>query len=102
LTAAHNEKVTVKQDTLRVHYETKLYCHRFDEVRYLNPVSPAGAAPEYFCNPELYARGREWYETLFEDATGKSAVGEGSTSYIKAHLFPGYRKELPGIFPMPG
>lgn len=79
---------------------TSTLCHllgQHPDIFMSNPKEP-----EYFCNPELYARGREWYETLFEDATGKSAVGEGSTSYIKAHLFPGYRKELPGIFPMPG
>ncbi len=42
---------------------------------------------EYFCKDEIYAKGWDWYMSLFAGAKNKSAVGEGSTSYTKAPLF---------------
>lgn len=44
--------------------------------------------PEFFYNEAMYSRGWEWYESLFERADGKLAVGEGSTSYTKHLLNP--------------
>lgn len=44
--------------------------------------------PNFFCRNDIYARGIEWYESLFKNAAGKTAIGEGSTSYSKAHNFP--------------
>ncbi len=43
---------------------------------------------EFFCKDEIYAKGFEWYTSLFAGAKNKSAVGEGSTSYTKSPLFP--------------
>jgi len=43
---------------------------------------------EYFCKDEIYAKGFEWYTSLFDGVKSESAIGEGSTSYTKAPLFP--------------
>jgi hypothetical protein len=43
--------------------------------------------PEFFCKDEIYAKGWEWYLSLFADAGKESAIGEGSTSYTKVPLF---------------
>ena len=43
--------------------------------------------PEFFCKKEIYARGWDWYQSLFAGVKNESAVGEGSTSYAKAPLF---------------
>jgi len=76
---------------------TSTLCHllgQHPDVFMSNPKEP-----EYFSNPELYARGLAWYETLFEDASGKTAIGEGSTSYTKAHLFPGVPEKIASDLP---
>lgn len=44
--------------------------------------------PEFFCKDDIYARGWDWYLSLFADARNSAAIGEGSTSYTKAPLFP--------------
>jgi hypothetical protein len=44
--------------------------------------------PEFFCKDEIFARGWSWYESMFEAAEGRIAIGEGSTSYTKRMLFP--------------
>jgi hypothetical protein len=44
--------------------------------------------PEFFCDDAVFARGWDWYESLFADARGKIAVGEGSTGYTKQMRFP--------------
>ena len=44
--------------------------------------------PEFFCNDRVFARGWDWYESLFAGARGEIAVGEGSTSYTKQMHFP--------------
>ena len=42
--------------------------------------------PHFFSVDELYDQGLDYYATLFENAAGKSAIGEGSTSYtMQAH-----------------
>ncbi len=43
---------------------------------------------EFFCKDEIYAKGFDWYTSMFTDAKNKAAIGEGSTSYTKAPLFP--------------
>jgi hypothetical protein len=43
--------------------------------------------PEFFCKKEIYARGWDWYLSLFASVKRKTAIGEGSTSYTKAPLF---------------
>jgi hypothetical protein len=37
--------------------------------------------PRFFSHDDIFARGLAWYESLFELARGKKAIGEGSTSY---------------------
>lgn len=44
--------------------------------------------PEFLCKDEVFARGWSWFESMFADADGKIAIGEGSTSYTKQMLFP--------------
>lgn len=56
--------------------------------------------PAFFCVDEIYRRGWGWYESLFQQAAGKRAVGEASTSYSKRFQFPPTAKrifrDLPG------
>ena len=55
-----------------------------------------GAHPEVFLSDpkepqfftERYARGYGWYESLFADAAGYQAVGEGSTTYSELGIWP--------------
>lgn len=44
--------------------------------------------PSFFSHDPIYARGWDWYLSLFEDAGDVSARGEGSTSYTKAFAHP--------------
>lgn len=44
--------------------------------------------PHYFAKDEIYARGWEWYTSLFENAAGARAIGEGSTGYTLHTVFP--------------
>ncbi|MHC4218066.1 MAG: sulfotransferase family protein [Planctomycetota bacterium] len=44
--------------------------------------------PYFFSHPELWARGWEWYESLFDAAQRAVAVGEGSTTYTQRLLYP--------------
>ncbi|MEX0741683.1 MAG: hypothetical protein WD079_02730, partial [Phycisphaeraceae bacterium] len=37
--------------------------------------------PQFFCREDIYARGWDWYCSLFEEGRGKRAVGEGSVMY---------------------
>lgn len=48
--------------------------------------------PYFFSNTEVWSKGFDWYESLFADAGGCSAIGEGSTTYSMQALFP----EAPG------
>lgn len=50
--------------------------------------------PAFFCVDEIYRRGWGWYESLFQHAAGKRAVGEASTSYSKRFQFPGTAKRI--------
>jgi len=44
--------------------------------------------PDFFCDDTVFARGWKWYESLFDGADDKVAIGEGSTGYTKALLHP--------------
>jgi len=44
--------------------------------------------PQFFARDHVWQRGLPWYESLFEGAEGCKAVGEGSTNYTQAHLYP--------------
>ncbi len=44
--------------------------------------------PRFFSHDSVYQRGWRWYESLFADAEGCTAVGEGSPSYSVAGVFP--------------
>lgn len=44
--------------------------------------------PYFFSNDEVWARGWEWYESLFEGAGGATAIGEGSTTYTMRWKHP--------------
>ena len=76
---------------------TTTLCHllgKHPDIFMSNPKEP-----NFFCRPDIYARGFEWYESLFEDAAGQTAIGEGSTSYTKAHLFPGVPEKIASYRP---
>lgn len=40
--------------------------------------------PQFFSNPEYYARGLDWYESLFAHANDALAVGEASANYANS------------------
>ena len=44
--------------------------------------------PHFFAVDKVYNQGWQWYESLFANAQGKTAVGEGSTSYTKHSRYP--------------
>lgn len=44
--------------------------------------------PHFFAKDALYARGWDWYASLFEDAADAKAIGEGSTGYTLHTEFP--------------
>lgn len=44
--------------------------------------------PHFFSVDAEYARGLSWYESLFAAAEGKTAIGDGSTSYTRRMKFP--------------
>jgi len=47
--------------------------------------------PSFFSNDEAYARGIEWYESLFAGAQASAISGESSTAYTK---LPTYRRTV--------
>jgi len=48
--------------------------------------------PKFFNVPTVYAKGYDWYESLFASANGKRMLGEGTASYAARAIFP----EVPG------
>lgn len=51
-------------------------------------IAPAARKePDFFSRDETWARGREWYESLWEADPGAMRL-EASVSYTKRHLFP--------------
>jgi hypothetical protein len=64
---------------------TTRLCHLLDQ----HPeVSIPSKEPFYFHTPEAMLEKRDWYRSLFANATG-SIFGEGSTYYSMAAAFPG-------------
>ena len=55
--------------------------------------------PYYFSHDEIFARGRGWYESLFEAGASAAAVGEGSTTYTQNHLYPEAPARLAAALP---
>lgn len=55
--------------------------------------------PHFFSRITTFEHSRPWYESLFRDAGGHRAVGEGSTSYTHPHridlVVPRLRREVP-------
>ncbi|MEM9165744.1 MAG: sulfotransferase domain-containing protein [Planctomycetota bacterium] len=49
--------------------------------------------PEFFCRPEQYAQGLDWYTSLFESMP-KRTVGDGSTQYTNRVEFPGTAEKI--------
>jgi hypothetical protein len=44
--------------------------------------------PDFFSRDEVYARGIDWYASLFRGAAGSRVAGDGSTSYTKQLQYP--------------
>jgi hypothetical protein len=44
--------------------------------------------PHFFSRDEVYARGFDWYESLYDEAGDKKMRGEGSNTYTMKELFP--------------
>jgi len=44
--------------------------------------------PNFFSDDEIYARGFDWYESLFADAGPRDLCGESSTHYTKLPTYP--------------
>lgn len=44
--------------------------------------------PNFFSNDEIYDRGFEWYESLYESAGTQKMRGEGSNRYTMKEVFP--------------
>ncbi len=44
--------------------------------------------PFFFCYDHVYAKGWDWYLSMFDKANGKAAIGEGSTPYAQVDTFP--------------
>jgi len=65
---------------------TTSLCHLLDQHRDVFMCRPK--EPMFFCNDGNYARGWAWYESLFAEAAGAAAVGEGSAAYTIANLCP--------------
>jgi len=55
--------------------------------------------PYFFARPEAWAKGFEWYESLFEGAEGRQAIGEGSTVYTMAGLYPEAPQRIFDVLP---
>ncbi len=55
--------------------------------------------PHFFALDRLYNRGMGWYEELFKDAQGKTAIGEGSTSFTRNLRYPHTAQRLHEALP---
>lgn len=44
--------------------------------------------PYFFSHDDIYAKGWDWYLSLFAGSEGKKAIGEGSTTYTQQWLYP--------------
>ena len=55
--------------------------------------------PDFFARDEMWARGRGWYASLFEDAEPGQLRGEGSNRYIAGAAHPRVAERLHGHAP---
>ena len=55
--------------------------------------------PHFFSLDDAYARGIDWYASLFADVTTQTAVGEGSTSYTMEAVRPHAAERLAAALP---
>ncbi len=55
--------------------------------------------PEFFARDEIYARGLDWYKTLFNGATDSQLCGEKSTSYTKWPQYPNVAERMGKALP---
>ncbi|HET7482657.1 MAG TPA: sulfotransferase [Actinomycetota bacterium] len=55
--------------------------------------------PGYFTVERRWHLGRDWYASLFEEGTGKRAIGEASTSYTKFPRFSGQPARMAALIP---
>lgn len=55
--------------------------------------------PDFFLGTEAWARGLEWYRSLFAPGARAVARGEASTRYSKDPLFPGVPERVAGVIP---
>src|SRR2546425_12046 len=60
---------------------------------------PALKEPGFFAAEHNWHRGLGWYQRLFENARGASAVGEASTCYSDAVNSPGVPQRLAKVLP---
>jgi hypothetical protein len=59
------------------------YLHAHPDVFVCDPKEPG-----FFSDDRIHARGWRWYESLFREATGCAAVGEGTVNNSKRHDYP--------------
>ncbi len=57
--------------------------------------------PNFFSDDDVYARGPEWYETLFQDAAPGVLKGEASTHYTKLPTYPKTLERMRAMLPAP-
>jgi Sulfotransferase domain len=55
--------------------------------------------PNFFVAEQNWARGRDWYESLFDDAAGAAAIGECSPTYAWAHVYRGVPERMAQVIP---
>jgi hypothetical protein len=60
---------------------------------------PRNKEPEFFANDAIWARGAQWYESLFADGRGKKALGEASASYTKYPYFKQVPQRIASLVP---
>jgi len=44
--------------------------------------------PHFFSRDEVFARGFDWYESLYSEVTNETMIGEGSNTYTAKEAFP--------------
>jgi len=57
--------------------------------------------PNYFSDDDVYAKGPEWYASLFEGAAPDDLTGEASTHYTKLPTFPKTLARMRAALPAP-
>lgn len=57
--------------------------------------------PNYFSDDAVYAKGPEWYESLFDGAAPGDLTGEASTHYTKLPTFPHTLARMRAALPAP-